>query len=127
MPIPMVHSSRLSSEGELLNDKDASSYRRIIGCLIYLTNTKLNITFFVNNHNQFVSSPTALHQHHVLRYPREVLAMESSSKATTPISSQLIMILTGPLVPNLENLSWVTPSTSTISSFLGNLKSSRPF
>ncbi|WVZ16876.1 hypothetical protein V8G54_009858 [Vigna mungo] len=71
MPTPMAHSSQLSSQGDLLNDEDASSYRRLIGRLIYLTNTRPDITFFVNNLSQFVSAPTALHQqaaNRILRY-----------------------------------------------------------
>ncbi|XP_014496773.1 uncharacterized protein LOC106758354 [Vigna radiata var. radiata] len=71
MPTPMAHSSRLTSQGDLLNDEDASSYRRLIGLLIYLTNTRLDITFSVNNLSQFVSSPITLHQqaaHRILRY-----------------------------------------------------------
>ncbi|WVZ17541.1 hypothetical protein V8G54_010523 [Vigna mungo] len=71
MPTPMAHSSRLTSEGDLLNDEDASSYRRLIGRLIYLTNTRPDITFSVNNLNQFVSVPTTIHQqaaNRILRY-----------------------------------------------------------
>ncbi|WVZ10955.1 hypothetical protein V8G54_015485 [Vigna mungo] len=45
---------------------------------------------------------------------REVLAMASSSKEPTPISSKPIVILTGPPVPNPENLSLVTPFITTI-------------
>ncbi|XP_014521521.1 uncharacterized protein LOC106778120 [Vigna radiata var. radiata] len=62
MPTPMAHSSSLTSQGDLLNDEDVSSFRRLIGRLINLTNTKPDITFSVNNLNQFVSSPTTLHQ-----------------------------------------------------------------
>ncbi|XP_014511752.1 uncharacterized protein LOC106770455 [Vigna radiata var. radiata] len=71
MPSPMAHSSHLTSQGDLLNDEDASSYRRLIDRLIYLTNTRPDITFSVNNLSQFASSPTTLHQqaaHRILRY-----------------------------------------------------------
>ncbi|WVY91439.1 hypothetical protein V8G54_036953 [Vigna mungo] len=71
MSTPMVHSSRLTSQVDLLNDVDASSYRRLIDRLIYLTTTRPDITFSVNNLNQFVSSPTTLHQqaaYRILRY-----------------------------------------------------------
>ena len=67
-----VHSSRLSSEqGLLLNEEDSSSYRRLIGRLIYLTNTRLDISFSVNKLSQFVSAPTSTHQQtvfQILRY-----------------------------------------------------------
>ncbi|XP_014492228.1 uncharacterized protein LOC106754687 [Vigna radiata var. radiata] len=71
MPTPMAHSSRLTSQGDLFNDEDASSYRRLIGRLIYLTNTRPDITFSVYNLSQFVFPPTSLHQqaaHRILRY-----------------------------------------------------------
>ena len=69
---PMVHSLRLSSEqGLLLNEEDSSSYQRLIGRLIYLTNTRPNISFCVNKMSQFVSVPTSTHQQaafRILRY-----------------------------------------------------------
>lgn len=61
MRTPMAHSSQLTSQGDLLNDEDASSYRKLIGRLIYLTNTRPDITFSVNNLSQFVFAPTTLH------------------------------------------------------------------
>jgi len=71
MPTPMIHSSRLtSSEGILLSEKDSSTYRCLIGRLIYLTNTRPDIAFSVNNLNQFLSSPTKAHQQAVFRILR---------------------------------------------------------
>jgi len=68
MPTPMTHSSRLtSSEGILLSEKDSSTYHRLIGKPIYLTNTRPNIAFSVNNLNQFLSFPTKAHQQVVFR------------------------------------------------------------
>ncbi|XP_068503601.1 uncharacterized mitochondrial protein AtMg00810-like [Phaseolus vulgaris] len=71
MPTPMKHSSRLSTtDGTPLNDEEASAFRRI-GRLIYLTNTRPDISCSVHNLNQFVSAPT--NNHHqvalcILRY-----------------------------------------------------------
>jgi len=63
MPTPMLHSSRLSpTQGAPLFDIDASSYCRLIGRLLYLTNTRPEITFSVNNLSQFVKAPTKEHQ-----------------------------------------------------------------
>ncbi|WVZ08184.1 hypothetical protein V8G54_021530 [Vigna mungo] len=71
MPTPMAYSSRLTNQGDLLNDEDAYSYRRLIGRLIYLNNIIPNITSSVNNLSQFISTPTTLHQQAtncILRY-----------------------------------------------------------
>jgi len=71
MPTPMVHSSRLSSSaGTQLTDIETSAYRRLIGKLIYLTNTRSDIAFVVNNLSQFISSPTNLHQQVAFRLLR---------------------------------------------------------
>lgn len=50
---------------------DPTSYRRLIGRLIYLCNTRYDLSFFVQQLSQFISSPKTLHlqdAHHVLRY-----------------------------------------------------------
>ncbi|XP_068498349.1 uncharacterized mitochondrial protein AtMg00240-like [Phaseolus vulgaris] len=64
----MVHSSRVSSStGTQLTDIETSAYRRLIGKLIYLTNTRPDIVFMFNNLSQFISSPTNLHQQAAFR------------------------------------------------------------
>ena len=67
---PMANSIRLSKEGgEPLSD--ASAYRRLIGRLIYLTTTRPDLSFAVNQLSQFLSSPTTLHHQaatRILRY-----------------------------------------------------------
>jgi len=67
----MLHTSKLSATKGVPLDKEVTTYRHLIGCLIYLTNTRLNIAFSVNHLSQFVSKPT--NEHHqaamrVLRY-----------------------------------------------------------
>ena len=70
---PMNFSKRVgTSAGEPL--ADPSSFRRLIGRLIYLTNTRPDITFVVHHLSQFVSAPTT--QHHqaslrILRYLKQ--------------------------------------------------------
>lgn len=71
MPTPMAHSSRLSTtEGIPLNDEEASTYRKLIGLLIYLTNTRPDIAFSVHNLNQFVYAPNNNHHQTALRILR---------------------------------------------------------
>ena len=58
-----------SSDGELL--EDASMYRRLIGRLMYLTISRLDITYVVTKFSHYMSSPQVLHLdalHHLLWY-----------------------------------------------------------
>ncbi|KAK8591446.1 hypothetical protein V6N13_031488 [Hibiscus sabdariffa] len=51
--------------------EDITSFRRLIGKLVYLTNTRPDISFVVQHLSQFLSAPTDLHlvaAHRVLRY-----------------------------------------------------------
>nr|KYP48424.1 Retrovirus-related Pol polyprotein from transposon TNT 1-94 [Cajanus cajan] len=67
---PMDNSVRLgATTSKPLSD--INSYRRLIGRLLYLTTTRLDIAFVVNQLSQFLSAPTNQHQaavHNVLRY-----------------------------------------------------------
>ena len=69
---PMAHTLRLTvHKGERLNEEKATSYRRLVGRLIYLTNTRLDIAYVVNHLSHFVSAPTNIHSQaalHVLKY-----------------------------------------------------------
>ncbi|XP_057734027.1 uncharacterized mitochondrial protein AtMg00810-like [Arachis stenosperma] len=68
--LPMETNLRMSaSDGDPLHDP--STYRRIIGRLIYLTISRPNITYAVSTLSQFLSKPTFTHLtalHHLLRY-----------------------------------------------------------
>jgi hypothetical protein len=55
---------------------DATLYRQIIGSLMYLTNTKPDICFFVNTLSQYLVEPRNVHLEatkHVMRYLKGTL------------------------------------------------------
>lgn len=53
------HQSVLAAEGELL--PDPTIYRSLVGALQYLTFTRLDIAFVVNNVCQFMNAPINIH------------------------------------------------------------------
>ena len=77
-----------ATKGVPLCDKEVTAYRRLIGRLIYLTNTRLDISFSVNHLSQFVSKPTSEHHQvamHVLRYLKNALGIGIIFYSQTPI------------------------------------------
>ena len=57
--------------GDPLSAEDSPSYRRLVGRLIYLTNTRPNISYAVQQLSQFMANPTTDHSKvasRVLRY-----------------------------------------------------------
>ena len=78
-PIPTLR-THLSYENayytSLLGESEASSFRHLIGRLLYLTNTRPNIVFVIHHLIQFVSSPINDHPHaarKILRYLKNSL------------------------------------------------------
>ena len=69
---------KLSTELEKLLS-DASIYQHLVGHLIYLTNTRPNITFAVSVVRQFMHAPRTSHLdavHHILRYLKTCSGLE---------------------------------------------------
>ena len=57
-----------AAEGELV---DPTLYRQLIGSLMYLVNTRPNLSFAVNTLSQFMMEPKRVHwtaAKHILRY-----------------------------------------------------------
>jgi hypothetical protein len=63
-----IHLQLCSTDGTPL--EDSSRYRRIVGSLVYLTITRLDIAHAVQILSQFVSAPTSIHYGHLLRVLR---------------------------------------------------------
>ena len=75
--------------GELLSD--AFLYQRLVGRLIYLTNTRPDITFAVSVVSQFMHAPRTSHLdvvHHILQYLKTCpgLGLFYSAKAQDGVS-----------------------------------------
>ncbi|XP_014499516.1 uncharacterized protein LOC106760611 [Vigna radiata var. radiata] len=67
---PMNFSTKISSEGDPL--EDPAAFRRLIGRLIYLTNTRPDITYVVHRLSQYVAAPTKIHHQAAFRIPRYI-------------------------------------------------------
>ncbi|CAL0317151.1 unnamed protein product [Lupinus luteus] len=67
---PMEYNNKLQANFGILLE-DPTSYRRLIGKILYLTHTRPDISFSVGCLSQFLSCPTNLHQqaaHRILKY-----------------------------------------------------------
>lgn len=76
---PMSNTEKLSSyKGSSLNPEDSTKYRIVVGALQYLTLTRPDISFAVNNVCQYLHSPTEDHWtavKRILRYVKHTLQM----------------------------------------------------
>ena len=87
---PMLPETRLSKEGGTPLE-DITSYRKIIGKLQYLTTTRPDISFAVQQLAQFLDCPTTLHltaANRVLRYLKGSIGQGLFFSATSSLSLQ---------------------------------------
>ena len=81
----MIPNLRISVElGELLFNP--TIYQWLMGCLIYLTNARLSLTFVVSVVSQFMHSPRTSHldvMYHILRYLKTCLGLGLFYKSRT--------------------------------------------
>ncbi|XP_019420632.1 PREDICTED: uncharacterized protein LOC109330811 [Lupinus angustifolius] len=72
-PTPIVKTTKLHNDDNLPYDNPAS-YRRLVGGLLYLTNTRPDISFAIQQLSQFMAQPTVVHFRALTRILRYVKA-----------------------------------------------------
>ncbi|XP_068475273.1 uncharacterized mitochondrial protein AtMg00810-like [Phaseolus vulgaris] len=60
-PTPIDNHEKFSSTGSVPPFTDVQAYKRLIGRLMYLTNNRPDITFYVQQLTQFLAKPTISH------------------------------------------------------------------
>ena len=92
-PTPLSSSEPLSlTEGEPLHQEDITGYRSLVGGLQYLTLTRPDISFAVNNVCQYLHAPTTAHwtaAKQILRYISNTihLGLTFSKSSSTLVSA----------------------------------------
>ncbi|WVZ90218.1 hypothetical protein U9M48_036539, partial [Paspalum notatum var. saurae] len=96
---PMELNLHLSAmDGETLDDP--TRYRHIVGSLVYLGVTRLDISYSVHILSQFISAPTQLHYSHLLR----VLRYLRGTISCPLYSFRLTVMLLGLVIPLIVDL-----------------------
>jgi len=87
---PLMHNTKILYD-KVEPVKDPDSYRHLIGKLLYLTNSRPDICYFVHLLSQFVQTPTIYHHQaaqHILRYIRQAQLMAFSFLLPTTFKSR---------------------------------------
>lgn len=88
IPIEQNH-KLLDNQSELLSLSDASTYRQLVGRLIYLTITRPDLSYSVHVLSQFMNSPRVDHMQaifKVLRYIKQAPGQGLLISATSPLN-----------------------------------------
>jgi len=90
-PTPTDNHAKLSSTRSV-PFTDVEAYRILIGRLMYLTNTRLDITFYVQQLSQFIVKPAIAHYNATIRILRYIkgasnLGLFFSSKTSTHLKA----------------------------------------
>nr|XP_017228664.1 PREDICTED: uncharacterized mitochondrial protein AtMg00810-like [Daucus carota subsp. sativus] len=75
-----------NTSGLILNVNEATAYRRLVGQLIYLTITRLDITYSVHILSQFLAHPTDMHRAAALRLVRYIKNAPTQDWAACPMT-----------------------------------------
>ncbi|XP_019430291.1 PREDICTED: uncharacterized protein LOC109337710 [Lupinus angustifolius] len=87
VPSPMVKTTRLHQDNTTCFE-DPSLYRRLVGRLLYLTNTRHDISYFVQQLSQFMAQPTITHYKaltQVLRYIKGIPGQRIFYSSMSPL------------------------------------------
>jgi hypothetical protein len=124
---PMEQNLKLSRDvGDLLSDP--TSYRRLVGRLLYLTITRPDLAYFVQTLSQFMDKPRQPHldaAHRVMRYIKFAHAQGFFFPAKSELHLKPFVILIGPVVWIQGDRSLVIVCSLVIHLFLGNPRNSR--
>lgn len=125
--IPMDPSQRLHRD-DSEPYVDASEYRALVGKLLYLTSTRPDISFTVQQLCQFLDSPTATHfkaAHKVLHYLKPALVQVYFFLEILPCIYLVIVMQIGEGVLILDDLSQGTVSLLGNLWLVGNLRNNK--
>lgn len=81
-PTPMITGKAFIAEGEPM--QNPTLFRKAIGALQYLTNTRPDLAYSVNKLSQYMSCPTVLHRHGVKRIFRYLQGTKTLSLHIKP-------------------------------------------
>ncbi|XP_019435853.1 PREDICTED: uncharacterized protein LOC109342297 [Lupinus angustifolius] len=86
-PTPIVNTTKLHQDTSTPHS-DPATYRRLVGKLLYLTNTRLDINYVVQQLSQFMVQPSITHHQaltRVLRYIKGSLRQGLLYSSTSPL------------------------------------------